>query len=102
MIRGGVVVQVGGEEDVGASLSRGRQQRVPGPAGDGHRLDGGVRVPADEEAGRGIGQGDGDGGGEIAQRTSELAVVSLGGVVKKSSFRVAGDRFDTAIVDYVR
>ena len=39
---------------------------------------------------------------DIGGGTSELAVVSLGGVVKKSSFRVAGDRFDTAIVDYVR
>jgi len=39
---------------------------------------------------------------EGSSGTSELAVVSLGGVVKKSSFRVAGDRFDMAIVDYVR
>ena len=39
---------------------------------------------------------------DIGGGTSELAVVSLGGVVKKSSFRVAGDRFDTDIVDYVR
>ena len=39
---------------------------------------------------------------DIGGGTSELAVVSLGGVVKKSSFRVAGDRFDMAIVDYVR
>ncbi len=39
---------------------------------------------------------------DIGGGTSELAVVSLGGVVKKSSFRVAGDKFDTAIVDYVR
>ena len=39
---------------------------------------------------------------DIGGGTSELAVVSLGGVVKKSSFRVAGDRFDMAIIDYIR
>lgn len=39
---------------------------------------------------------------DIGGGTSELAVISLGGVVRKSSFRVAGDKFDTAIIDYVR
>ena len=39
---------------------------------------------------------------DIGGGTSELAVISLGGVVKKSSFRTAGDKFDGAIVDYVR
>ena len=84
VIRGGVVAQVGGEEDVGAGLSRGHQQRVPNPTGDGHRLDGGVRVPADEEAGRGVGQGGGNGGGEIAQPGGVLELAdpadALGGV----------------------
>lgn len=39
---------------------------------------------------------------DIGGGTSELAVISLGGVVRKSSFRVAGDKFDAAIIDYVR
>lgn len=39
---------------------------------------------------------------DIGGGTSEIAVISLGGVVKATSFRVAGDRFDQAIMDYVR
>ncbi|MBP6063595.1 MAG: rod shape-determining protein [Fusobacteriaceae bacterium] len=39
---------------------------------------------------------------DIGGGTSEIAVISLGGVVKATSFRVAGDRFDSAIIDYVR
>lgn len=39
---------------------------------------------------------------DIGGGTAELAVISLGGVVRKSSFRLAGDKFDTAIIDYVR
>lgn len=39
---------------------------------------------------------------DIGGGTSELAVISLGGVVKKSSFRVAGNHFDAAIIEYVR
>ena len=39
---------------------------------------------------------------DIGGGTSELAVISLGGVVKTSSFRVAGDRFDTTIIEYIR
>lgn len=39
---------------------------------------------------------------DIGGGTSELAVISLGGIVRKSSFRVAGDKFDSDIIDYVR
>lgn len=39
---------------------------------------------------------------DIGGGTAELAVISLGGVVRKSSFRLAGDKFDAAIIDYVR
>lgn len=39
---------------------------------------------------------------DIGGGTSELAVISLGGIVRKSSFRVAGDKFDNDIIDYVR
>lgn len=39
---------------------------------------------------------------DIGGGTAELAVISLGGVVRKSSFRLTGDKFDAAIIDYVR
>lgn len=39
---------------------------------------------------------------DIGGGTSEIAVISLGGIVKTSSFRVAGDKFDSTIIDYVR
>ena len=39
---------------------------------------------------------------DIGGGTSEIAVISLGGIVKTSSFRVAGDKFDTTIIEYVR
>lgn len=39
---------------------------------------------------------------DIGGGTTEIAVISLGGIVKTSSLRVAGDKFDTAIVQYVR
>lgn len=38
----------------------------------------------------------------IGGGTSEVAVVSLGGIVSWSSLRVAGNKFDLAIMDYVR
>ena len=34
--------------------------------------------------------------------TSEVAVISLGGIVAWSSLRVAGNKFDAAIIDYVK
>jgi rod shape-determining protein MreB len=39
---------------------------------------------------------------DIGAGTTEVAVISLGGLVHKSSTRVAGDRFDDAIVSFVR
>ena len=39
---------------------------------------------------------------DIGGGTTEIAVISLGGIVKTSSLRVAGDKFDNAIVQYVR
>ncbi|MDR1832946.1 MAG: rod shape-determining protein [Fusobacteriaceae bacterium] len=39
---------------------------------------------------------------DIGGGTAEIAVLALGGIVEKSSFRVAGDKFDAAIVDYIR
>jgi len=39
---------------------------------------------------------------DIGGGTSEIAVISLGGIVRSSSPRVAGDKFDTAIINYVR
>ena len=34
--------------------------------------------------------------------TSEMAVISLGGIVSWKSLRVAGNRFDQAIIDYIK
>jgi len=39
---------------------------------------------------------------DIGGGTTEVAVISLGGVVYAQSIRVGGDRFDEAIVNYVR
>jgi rod shape-determining protein MreB len=39
---------------------------------------------------------------DIGGGTSEVAVISLNGIVYSSSVRVGGDRFDDAIVNYVR
>ena len=34
--------------------------------------------------------------------TTEVAVISLNGIVYSSSVRIGGDRFDEAIISYVR
>ena len=39
---------------------------------------------------------------DIGGGTSEVAVISLNGIVYSSSVRVGGDRFDDAIINYVR
>ncbi|MFE3520397.1 rod shape-determining protein [Streptomyces sp. NPDC059161] len=39
---------------------------------------------------------------DIGGGTTEVAVISLGGIVISQSLRVGGDRLDTAITDYVR
>lgn len=39
---------------------------------------------------------------DIGGGTSEVAVISLSGIVYSSSVRVGGDKFDLAIIDYVR
>lgn len=39
---------------------------------------------------------------DIGGGTSEMAVISLGGVVTSTSVRVGGNRFDSSITDYVR
>lgn len=39
---------------------------------------------------------------DIGGGTSEVAVISLNGIVYSSSVRIGGDKFDSAIIDYVR
>ena len=39
---------------------------------------------------------------DIGGGTTEIAVLSLNGVVEAKSLRVGGDRFDESIVSYVR
>lgn len=39
---------------------------------------------------------------DIGGGTSEVAVISLGGIVASRSVRVAGDEFDTSIINYIK
>lgn len=39
---------------------------------------------------------------DIGGGTTDIAVISLGGIVEKTSLRVGGDKFDEAIIRYVR
>lgn len=39
---------------------------------------------------------------DIGGGTSEVAVISLGGIVEAKSVRVGGDEFDTAIIQYIK
>lgn len=39
---------------------------------------------------------------DIGGGTAEIAVISLGGIVSASSARVGGNKFDEAIIDYIR
>ena len=39
---------------------------------------------------------------DIGGGTAEIAVISLGGVVESTSIKIAGDKFDEAVVKYVR
>lgn len=39
---------------------------------------------------------------DIGGGTTDIAVISLGGIVTKASLRVAGDKFDEAIISYIR
>lgn len=39
---------------------------------------------------------------DIGGGTSEMAVISLGGIVASTSVRIGGSRFDAAIADYIR
>jgi rod shape-determining protein MreB len=39
---------------------------------------------------------------DIGGGTTEVGVISLGGMVYKGSIRVGGDKFDEAIINYIR
>jgi len=39
---------------------------------------------------------------DIGGGTAEMAVISLGGIVASNSVRVGGNKFDTAIIEYIR
>lgn len=39
---------------------------------------------------------------DIGGGTTEIGVISLGGIVRTSSLKIAGDKFDTLIIDYIR
>ncbi|NTV88962.1 MAG: rod shape-determining protein [Clostridiales bacterium] len=54
----------------------------------------GAKLPVEEPSGSMI--------VDIGGGTSEVAVISLGGIVASKSLRIAGDEFDEAIVHYVK
>lgn len=54
----------------------------------------GAGLPVDEATGSMI--------VDIGGGTTDVAVISLGGIVTSTSLRVAGDKFDEAIIEYVR
>lgn len=39
---------------------------------------------------------------DIGGGTTEIGVISLAGIVKTSSLKIAGDKFDSLIIDYIR
>lgn len=53
-------------------------------------------------AGLDISKASGDMVIDIGGGTSDIAVISLGGIVVRSSIKVAGDKFDEAIIKYIR
>jgi rod shape-determining protein MreB len=54
----------------------------------------GMRLPIDEPAGNMI--------IDIGGGTTDIAVISMGGVVRSKNLRIAGDRFNEDIVSYIR
>ncbi|MFR4978388.1 MAG: rod shape-determining protein, partial [Butyricicoccus sp.] len=53
-------------------------------------------------AGIDIAQPDGNMIVDIGGGTTDIAVISLGGIVESTSIKIAGDKFDEAIVKYIR
>lgn len=39
---------------------------------------------------------------DIGGGTTDIAVISLGGIVVRSSIKIAGDKFDDAVIKYIR
>lgn len=39
---------------------------------------------------------------DIGGGTTDIAVISLGGIVNSASLRIAGDKFDSSIIDYIK
>jgi len=53
-------------------------------------------------AGLDIAKADGNMVVDIGGGTTDIAVISLGGIVESTSIKIAGDKFDEAIVKYIR
>ena len=53
-------------------------------------------------AGLDIGRPSGNLVADIGGGTTDIAVISLGGIVESTSIKIAGDKFDEAIIKYVR
>lgn len=59
-------------------------------------------VAAAMGAGLDIAKADGNMVVDICGGTTDIAVISLGGIVESTSIKIAGDKFDDAIVKYIR
>lgn len=59
-------------------------------------------VAAAMGAGIDIAKADGNMVVDIGGGTTDIAVISLGGIVESTSIKIAGDKFDDAIVKYIR
>ncbi len=59
-------------------------------------------VAAAMGAGLDIARADGNMVVDIGGGTTDIAVISLGGIVESTSIKIAGDKFDEAIVKYIR
>jgi len=59
-------------------------------------------VAAAMGAGLDIAKADGNMVVDIGGGTTDIAVISLGGIVESTSIKIAGDKFDEAIVKYIR
>ena len=59
-------------------------------------------VAAAMGAGLDIAKADGNMVVDIGGGTTDIAVISLGGIVESTSIKIAGDKFDDAIVKYIR
>src|SRR5690606_3062237 len=87
-----------GSEEIEISTSR--QSVVGAGATQGYRTE--EHMAAGIGAGLAVSDASGSMVVDIGGGTTEVAIISLGGMVYKGSVRVGGDKFDEAIINYIR